>query len=395
MSDPTALSRRSVLQALAFFGASTPLLGRALAAEPTRAKTLVLLFLRGGVDGLAFLPPVGDSSLASLRPTLAVKGPSLDGFFSLHPSLAPLEPLYRAKRLAALHAVGQARPSRSHFDAQDFLESGLDGKKSADGFLSRALEAQPSPDGGAFRAVALQNALPHSLAGDAGALAFPSLKAFRVAGGVPAATTFEALYAGAVDEALKGSGHDAFDGLSRLRETGLADAPPRNGAAYPTSPLGRRLSDIARVVHGGVGLRVAATETGGFDTHLAQGAEKGALANRLDDLAKSLVAFATDLGPKLDDVVLVTVTEFGRTAKENGTHGTDHGTASAMLVLGGGVKGGRVVSDWPGLSSEKLFEQRDVAATTDVRAVLAEALAASDLPSKVFPDFTPKKLGLF
>jgi uncharacterized protein (DUF1501 family) len=175
----------------------------------------------------------------------------------------------------------------------------------------------------------------------------------------------------------------------------MANAPPRNGAEYPRGVLGKRLADIARLILADVGLRLGVTETGGFDTHLAQGAGTGQLATRLQELADALAAFATDLGPKLADVVVTTVTEFGRTARANGTRGTDHGTASALFVLGGGVKGGRVVSDWPGLAQDKLFEQRDLAVTTDVRSVLTECLAAADVPPAVFPDFTPKRLSLF
>jgi uncharacterized protein (DUF1501 family) len=376
---------------LALFGVSAAGLQRA-AAQPTRGKTLVVLFLRGGVDGLALVPPVGDPAYAGLRPGLKVsaadKAPQLDDTFCLHPALAALQPLYAKKRLAVLHAVGQDKPSRSHFDAQDFLEFGMAGRRANDGWMNRSLGAlgvAPS----AFRAVALQNQLPIALQGDGGAVAFPSLTDFSVKGS--ASGTFEALYAGAVDTALRTSGQEAFESMAAAKEQGLATAPPRNGAQYPNSPLARRLQDIARLVHGDVGLTLAATEQGGFDTHLGEGGAKGQLATRLGDVGDALAAFATDLGERLDDVVLTTVTEFGRTARENGTRGTDHGTASAMLVLGGAVRGGQVFTDWPGLSPQALHEGRDLRVTTDVRSVLGQLLAghlrlSSAALAQVFPD---------
>lgn len=385
------MKRRDALKLLALWLPAT----RLLFAQPPRPadKTLITLFLRGGVDGLAMVQPTGDAALRTLRSTLLHEGPSLDGFFSLHPSLRALLPRFEQKQLAVVHAVGQASPSRSHFEAQDALESGLAGSKRRDGYLNRALEDVPT--GAAFRAVALQNTLPRALAGDAPALAFPSLAQFRVGG---RGGTFESLYADAVDQALRTSGHDAFESLAEVKQRQLADEPPRNGARYPTGPLGKRLADLARLIHAGVGLRVGVTEATGFDTHLAQGGATGQLANRLQDLGDALAAFAQDLGRRLDDVTLVTVTEFGRTARENGTRGTDHGTASAALVLGGGVHGGRVVTRWPGLSPSQLFEGRDLAATTDVRAVLAECLTATGLEApltRVFPDFKPRRVGLF
>ena len=385
--------RRDFLKAL---GLSVPALHAALAQGGRSPKTLVTIFLRGGVDGLSMVQPTGDGALSGLRPSLLHRGLPLDGFFTLHPSMSALAPLYSARKLAIVHAVGQAQPSRSHFEAQDFIESGLAGAKRRDGFLNRALASIVSTD--PFRAVAVQNALPLSLAGDAPALAFPSLKEFRVFGGEVAAATFESLYAGAVDEALRTSGDEAFDGLDAVKQKGLAVMEAAHGASYPKSPLGRRLQDLARLVRADVGLRIGATEAGGFDTHLNQGADQGQLGTKLQDLAQSLAAFAIDLGPKLEDVVVVTMTEFGRTARENGTRGTDHGTASAMFVLGGGVQGGRVLADWPGLAPSKLFEQRDLAVTTDLRSVLVECLAGAEVPARpgdVFPGFTARPLRLF
>jgi uncharacterized protein (DUF1501 family) len=248
--------------------------------------------------------------------------------FGLHPSLSALAPLYETKQLAIIHAAGQSKPSRSHFDAQDFFEAGVPGERRADGWLGRTLHALPK--GGAFRAVALQNGMPRALLGADDALALPSLGAFRVRGGTDAKASFEALYAGAVDEALRGAASDAFEGMEVLKEKGLGRTPPRNGAKYPGSALGRRLADVARLIHGDVGLQVAVTEAGGFDTHLAQGNARGQLAQKLKDLGDCLAAFTQDLGERTREVCVVVCTEFGRTVKENGTRGTDHGTASAM-----------------------------------------------------------------
>jgi uncharacterized protein (DUF1501 family) len=380
---------------LKYFGLSVPALNVALAQSPQpNSKTLITIFLRGGVDGLAMVQPTGDAALRSLRKSVLHEGPKLDGFFNLHPSMSALLPLFQSKALAIVHAVGQANPSRSHFEAQDFIESGSAGIKRNDGYLNRALASVT--DTAPFRAVALQNTLPLSLSGDAQALAFPELKRFKVNGASGLGLSFEALYSGAVDEALRESGHDAFESLTAVQGEAWASAEPQNGAAYPKGAFGQRLQDLARLIRGGVGLRIGVTELGGFDTHLN---EAGQLANKLKELSEGLAAFATDLGPeKLKDVVVVTLTEFGRTAKENGTNGTDHGTASALFVMGGGVRGGRVVSDWPGLSASKLFEGRDLAVTTDLRSVLWESIDAAGIPARaadVFPDFTPRPVKLF
>lgn len=369
-------TRRTLLQ-----GGLLLFANRALAQSPPAAsqKALVVIFLRGGVDGLSMVPPHGDPAYAALRPTLRLLPPGaggddaalpLDGQFGLHPAMAALAPLYASQQLAVLHAVGQQSPSRSHFDAQDFLESGLAGQRGPDGWLNRALAQLPLSDS-AFRAVAVQNGVPYSLQGAQPVVTFPSLRDFRV--GAANASSFEALYASAVDEALRTRGAEAFTGMSAVK--GLASAAPQHGAVYPQAALGKRLADVGRLIHADVGLRVAVTEAGGFDTHLGQGAGKGQLGAKLRELSDAMAAFAVDLGPeRLNDVCVVTMTEFGRTARENGTRGTDHGTASAMLVLGGGVKGGRVVTRWPGLQGPALVDGRDLRATTDVRAVLAEVL---------------------
>lgn len=388
----TNLSRRFLLKAaglaLPALSAAPAFLSRAALAAPTQGKrVLVTLFLRGGADGLHLVPPVGDADYARLRPTLALGKPGsgegaalrLDDTFGLHPALEPLLPWWKEGRLSVVHAVGLPTPVRSHFDAQDFVETGTPGVKSThSGWLNRALETLPS-DGAAstFRAVALQPTLPRSMLGEEPALALGSLADFRLrAPGANGTVSFASLYAGAVDEVLRSTGVETSAALTRMADLQLSDAPPQHGASYPRSPLGRRLQDIARLVHADVGLQLAATEAGGWDTHAAQGREKGAFFQRAKDLGESLAAFATDLGPRLDDVVVVAFTEFGRTVRENGTRGTDHGTGGVMLVLGGAVRGGRVLGPWKGLSDAVLLDGRDLPSLTDHRQVLAEALVS-------------------
>jgi len=408
-------SRRGLLKGvgLSLLGAGLfpGFLQRAAAQTQGRPrKVLVTLFLRGGADGLSMVPPLGDPDYFRLRPNLALKGPgkgespalALDGLFGLHPALGALWPLWESGALAVVHAAGQPDATRSHFDAQDFMESGTPGQKAPDGWLNRALQQDPRTEASTFRAVALQPRLPRAMLGPAPALSVGALADFQLRAGrltVTAARSFEALYASAVDEALSRTGNETFQALAQMDHAKLAEMPPANGAQYPKSPLGKRLQDLARLIRAEVGLELSATETGGWDTHVAQGAEQGQLANRLKDLGDCLAAFATDLGERLADVCLVALTEFGRTARENGNRGTDHGTGSAMLVLGGGVKGRRTHAQWPGLANAQLFEGRDLAVTTDYRAVLVEALTATvglkDVTA-VFPGFTPgRTVGLF
>ncbi len=397
-------SRRLFLKssslALVELGFAPRFLSAALAeTEPRRRKVLVTLFQRGAVDGLSMVPPYAEPRYFQLRPTIGLLTPGRDGgsirlddTFALHPALAPLQSRFRDGSLAIVHAAGSPDPTRSHFDAQDALDAGTPGVKSTrDGWLNRALQergASAEP----FRAVALQPNVPCSLAGRAPAVAMASLADFALRPGrMPvAAPGFESMYADAVDGALRSSGTEAFDAMRRLADAQPSRITPRNGAVYPATPLGKRMKEIAQLIRADVGLELAATDCGGWDTHAAQGTEQGPLANGLRNLAEALAAFAQDLGDDLADVCLVTMTEFGRTVRENGTRGTDHGHGSVMLVLGGGVKGGRVLTRWKGLSDAVLFEGRDLPVTTDHREVFAAVLRAhlglKDV-SRVFPGF--------
>ncbi len=385
--------------AMLSLGFAPGFLSRAVAARiATNKKILLAIFQRGGADGLSMVPPVGDPEYYALRPTLAIPRPGegdgaalkLDDTFGLHPALSSLAPLYQAGALAMVHAVGSPKPTRSHFDAQDFIEGGIPGALAPDGWLNRAMQTEAAGDFGAFRAVALQSNLPRSLFGSAPAVAMGSVAEFKLRTGqlsTAGARSFEALYASAVDVALRNTGNETFEALRLLEKAKLEEMPVQHGAEYPNSPLGKRLKDVARLIRADIGLEVAATDCGGWDTHVAQGVAQGQLAGRLKELGDSLAAFAGDLGDRMADVCVVTMTEFGRTVRENGNRGTDHGTASVMMVLGGGVRGRRVIGQWRGLRQPNLFEGRDLAMATDFRAVLSEVLASHLGISRIGPVF--------
>jgi uncharacterized protein (DUF1501 family) len=383
------VSRRAFLKetaaAVVAFGAAPRFLLRAAAAAPAgRRRVLVAIFQRGAADGLNIVIPFADPDYARARPRIAVAPPSregderaldLDGFFGLHPGLAPLFPLFTRGELAWVHAVGSPDATRSHFDAQDFMEAGTPGVKStADGWLNRCLQHGPAPAApSVFRGVALAPLLPRSLQGPAGALALPSLEGFELRGSAPEVHKgFESLYRQAVQDFLGGTGAATFEALRRLRGARAAARPPEHGAVYPGGRLGEALRQTAQLVKADVGLEIAFVEAGGWDHHVAEGGARGQLATRLLELGQALAAFWQDLGERRRDVVVLSMTEFGRTVRENGSAGTDHGHAGAMLVLGGPVRGGRVYGRWPGLAPEQLFEGRDLARTTDFRDLFAE-----------------------
>ncbi|MFN2599128.1 MAG: DUF1501 domain-containing protein [Pyrinomonadaceae bacterium] len=369
-----------------------------------RRKTLIAIFQRGAVDGLNVVVPHGEKSYYSFRPTLAVPQPGkaaagesvvdLDGFFGLHPALAPFKPIWDAKRLAVVHAAGSPDNTRSHFDAQDYMESGTPGVKSTDdGWLNRYLQAQPDPKASPFRAVAMTQNLPRVLQGRAPSLAIPNLDQFAVRAGQSSQLVqggFESIYDQAAGDALRGTGRETFEAINFLKKVNPSQYQPENGAEYPRTPYGNALLQIAQLIKAGVGLEVAFTDIQGWDTHVNQGNARGQLAARLTEFGAGIAALYTDLGARTDDVVILTMSEFGRTARENGNRGTDHGHANAMFVVGGAVRGGKVYGDWPGLDADKLYEGRDLALTTDFRDVFGEVaskhLGNADL-SKVFPGY--------
>ena len=374
-------------------------LGPGAAAQ---GKTLVCLFQRGAVDGLSMVVPHGDAHYYRERPRIAIARPGqsggaidLDGHFGLHPALSPLAPFYRDSSLAVVHAVGSPESTRSHFDAQDYMETGTPGVKStSDGWVNRYMRHARDHQDTPFRAVALGPRLPRALQGPAPALAIDNLQTFGLR--APDQTrdrltaAFEELYEASATGLVAKTSDEAFEAIRMLRQVEPARYSPGSGAEYPASPLGRSLRQIAQLIKSDLGLEIAFTDVGGWDTHVNQGAGTGQLALRLTDLARALAAFATDLGKRMGDVVVLTMSEFGRTVAENGNSGTDHGHATAMLVLGGATRGGRVLGRWPTLDPAARFEGRDLAVTTDFRdlfgEVLVRHLGAGDMGS-VFPEF--------
>ena len=318
------------------------------------------------------------------------------------PSLAPLKPLYDQKHLAIVDAAGSPDPTRSHFDAQDFMESGTPGVKSTDdGWLNRALEAVPEENASPFRAVAMGANLPRMLRGAAPAIALADVRQFKLMSQTPGASQiaeggFEAMYAQTVDHALRGTGVETFEAIDMLRKADPSRYQPENGADYGKSRLGQSLQQIGQLLKADIGTEVLFVDSGGWDNHVNEGGAQGQLSNLLKDLGQGMAAFRQDMGDRMRDIVFVTMSEFGRTARENGNRGTDHGHANCMLAMGGDVKGGKVYGRWPGLGEGQLNENRDLALTTDFRTVLGEILqkhiGVRDLVP-VFPGFdsNPRK----
>ncbi len=373
------LSRRLFLRdsaiAMAGIGTAPLWLQRAALAKDntTQKKILVAIFQRGAADGLNIVVPHGEQRYYELRPTIAIDRKEvldLDGMFGLHPSLTPLKPLWDRQELAIVHAAGSPDPTRSHFDAQDYMESGTPGMKStADGWLNRALV----PEAGKVspvRAVSLGPTLPRAMRGKNDAVAVESLSAFTVRDAA-VAKALEAMYEDTSDQVLNGTGRETFEAVSLLQSLQKTPYQPAAGAQYPAGRFGASLRQIAQIIKADVGLEVAFADIGDWDHHVQ---EPNRLPARLAEFGASLAAFYRDLGDRMGDVVLVTMSEFGRAAKENGDRGTDHGHANAMFVMGGPVQGGKVYGKWPGLAEEQLYENRDLALTTDFRDVLGEAV---------------------
>jgi uncharacterized protein (DUF1501 family) len=402
-------SRRAFLKggALALVGTSVipSFLLRSVMAEATTAtannKRLVVLFQRGAADGLNIVVPFQEKNYYAMRPSIAIKQQDvldLNGFFGLHPSLASFKPLYDQGHLAIIHAAGSTSTSRSHFDAQDYMESGTpDVKATPDGWLNRALLNGPAPDGPggkptAFRAVALGTQVPRTLQGKLPAIAVSNLADFSVGGKGPQTSSisnaFQAMYDESSDAVLHGTGQETFEAVKMLKSADPAKYTPAAGVNYPNDPFGNSLKQIAQLLKADLGVEAAFSDIGGWDTHQNQGAATGQLANRLTVFANGIAAFWKDMGDEAENITLVTMSEFGRTARQNGTGGTDHGHANVMFVLGGQVKGGKVYGKWPGLDNAQLNEGRDLTVTTDFRRVLGEAayktLGAKNMEA-VFP----------
>jgi uncharacterized protein (DUF1501 family) len=412
------ISRRVFLKsggfALVSLGFAPSFLARTAfaAGRSGRTKQLIAIFQRGAVDGLNVIVPYAEADYYRARPSIAIARPNagegaaidLDGFFGLNPRLKPLKALWDARQLAIVHACGSPDATRSHFDAQDYMETATPGVKSTgDGWLNRYMQARRIEEATPFRAVSLTTQLPRMLQGTAPALALSQIGQFGIRGGQGDAVnaSFESLYASAADRILNGMGREAFDAMKMLKTTDPSRYQPENGADYPRSPFGQALRQVAQLIKANVGVEVAFADVGGWDTHINQGSAQGQLATRLDDLARSIGALITDLGDRMSDTVVLTMSEFGRAVSENGNRGTDHGHGNAMFVMGGGVRGGHVYGKWPGLAREQRFEGRDLAITTDFRDVFGEIvvrhLGVKDA-KPIFPGYdvqTAKFPGLF
>jgi uncharacterized protein (DUF1501 family) len=396
------LTRRSFLRASAItvgaVGAAPSWLLRVAAQERSSRKTLVVIFQRGAADGLNIVVPFFEPRYYQVRPAIAIPAPGrpnggldLDGRFAFHPALQPLKALWETRQLALIHATGSPDPTRSHFDAQDYMESGTPGIKTEDGWLNRALPSV-APGASPVRAIASGAQLPRALRGSRGAVAVDNLSRFQVAN-KDTADLLERLYSASADVDLKTHGAATFDAVKMIASIHAGPYTPVSGAQY-VGEFGQRLQQIARLIKADVGVEVAFADIGGWDHH---GNENGQLTALLRQFGTSLAAFTRDMGDRMEDIVIVTMSEFGRTVAENGNAGTDHGHGNVMMVMGGGVRGGHVYGDWPGLEPEQLFEKRDLAVTTDFRDVLAELVSGhlGQQVQQVFPGYqSVKRLGL-
>jgi len=375
-----------------------------------RGKVLVVLFQRGAADALNVVVPFGERNYYAMRPQIAIPRPvsgaantaiDLDGFFGLHPALSPFKRLWDDGILAPVHAVGSPSNSRSHFDAQDYMESGTpDNKGTRDGWLNRYLAVRGTCDecklheangkASPFQAVAMTPQTPRILEGNAPTVAMNSIDEFTIRTNGTQAERIEALYRTGSADVVHAAGGEMFEAMKILKAANPQQYIPENSADYPRSPFGQHLKQIAQLIKSDVGLEVAFADVGGWDTHVNQGGATGQLAQRLDDFSKSIAAMVQDLGNRMADVTILTMSEFGRTARQNGNGGTDHGHATSMFVIGGDVKGKKVHGKWPGLEPEQLNEGRDLALTTDFRSVFSEVsfkhLGAAKMDA-VFPGF--------
>lgn len=378
-------------------------------------KVLICLFQRGAADALNVVVPHGEAAYYRLRPSIAIPRPGgrsggggaidLDGFFGLHPALAPFHDLWERGMLAPVHAVGSPSSTRSHFDAQQYMESGTpDRKGTVGGWLNRYLatkwtceECSASERASAFRAVSMTTQAPLILEGPAPSIAMNDLNDFTIRSGGSQAEEIEALYHTGAADIVHAAGGEMVEAMRVLRSANPARYQSEHGADYPRSPFGRHLRQIAQLIKADVGLEIAFADVGGWDTHVNQGGSSGQLAARLGDFASSIGALVTDLGDRMSDVTIMTMSEFGRTARQNGNGGTDHGHASALFVIGGAVNGGKkVYGRWPGLEPEQLNDGRDLALTTDFRTVFSEVITkqlGAERIDAIFPGYTGSSAG--
>ena len=351
---------------------------------------LICIFQRGAMDGLMAVTPFEDAYLKAARPTLFMSAAKsagagmltdLDGRFGLHPAFGAFRQLFTNKQLSIVHGIGSPNESRSHFDAQDFMESGTPfNKNTSSGWLNRA-SGLLGHDASPFRAVSMTSSLPRSFYGEHTALAISNLQDFAIRSRQPgsmvniSAKSFEDLYDQATSSLYKDTGKETFEAIKMLEKVDTANYKPANGAVYPQSTLGNAMKQLAQLIKAEVGLEIGFAESGGWDTHFNQGTDNGPFARNAQDLSNSIAAFWSDLGSAWqDEVTVMTMTEFGRTVKQNGSGGTDHGRASCNFILGNDVLGGKVYGQVQPLAVENLADGRDLAVTTDFRSVFSEVV---------------------
>ncbi len=373
-----------------------------------RGDTLVCIFLRGGADGLNIVVPHGDETYYQKRPTIGIPRPDdnsaevrtvdLDGFFGLHPALAPLAEIYRAGDMAFIHATGSPDETRSHFEAMDLMERGaVTGDYS--GWLARHLATLDTGNESALRAVGVGDMLQASLTGAVSATALQSIAEYHLQGQDERVGEMQALL-----QALYAQNEDiltraANQTMAAIEMLGGIDTEggTGNGRVYPERDFGQALQMVAHLIKADVGVEVACVDVGGWDTHVAQGSVEGVMARNLDDVGQGLAAFYEDLGPQMDSVTVVVMSEFGRRVQENGGLGTDHGHGNMMMAMGGGINGGKVFANWPGLHDEQLDGPGDLAITTDYRDVLGSIIQNrlnNPRLTDIFPNYTVNDLGL-
>ncbi len=407
MNSRRAFLRSSALSIVALGGCAfaSPLIRELIKSVPNSRKVLVCVFQRGAMDGLMAVQPFTDKYFAAARARLRMDmSPTsgliqLDDRFALHPAFGSLKRSFDERRLAIIHGVGSPDNTRSHFDAQDYMENGTPGRKSSSGWLNRAAQAiQQKPT--AFQCVAATPALPLSLSGTMPALAIDDLKNFHLAYGSQdssSSLSFEALYARTNQENLRASGRDSFE-ASRVIEK-LVQQPYRSaaGVVYPATSLGMHFQQVAQLIKADLGLRIVFIESNGWDTHVQQGTRNGQFARVASELSQCVSNFWEDLGRWQDDVSVLTMTEFGRTVRENGSGGTDHGRASCMFLLSNAVRGGSVIGKVPELAVENLEDGRDLPVTTDFRALFSNVARHHfqlQNPESLFPGWNGVELEL-
>ncbi len=373
-----------------------------------KKKVLVCIFQRGAMDGLMGVTPFNDQYLKEARPNLFMTADSkgtlldLDGKFGLHPGFKSFYPLFKENQLAIVHGMGSPNTTRSHFDAQDYMESGTPFKKgTASGWLNRAIGLL-GHEGSPLRALSLTSSLPRSLYGSNPSIAISNLKDFSIQKNTKqgvniAAQSFEDLYDQTSSDLLKETGKETFEAIDLFQKVGNQNYKPKEGVNYPGTPLGNALKQICQLIKMDVGLEVAFAESGGWDTHVNQGKENGAFARNAADFSNSIASFWKDLDAWQDNVAVMTMTEFGRTVKQNGTGGTDHGRGSCMFIIGQKVNGGKVHGSIEPLAKENLEDGRDLKVTTDFRSIFSEVADRHLILSNdkiLFPDWSGSKIGV-